>query len=415
MRFPTYTVFTAFVLAILPLILCIVVRTSKYYPALRGISIDTYSYPKKDAFHTNFTTNLVSSVSINRLKNRLEVLAHDFPDGRYYKSPNGLKASNYLYSALNKFAQRSHNNFTVEKFNHAGWSQPSLIFRIKGANDKLVIVGCHIDSMNLIPWKKSPGVDDNLSGIDVILEALDIYTEQGFIPTNTLEFHFYAAEEAGCLGSRELIRQYRGQHKEVIGMLQQDMTGYTEKSETEHLGLITDYGSRSLTSFLADLIDQYLDIPYKKTKCGRICSDQISFLLMGYPASYVLESELELSNPYIHSESDTLQHINFQHLVQHTKLVCAFLAELGFTTLPLAKPKNVVSFGYYDLLILASTGELSRLFVWMIILSIWISNVGLLISDLWNRIRSKPVDIEEVTLLEGDHHPLNGKKGQKIM
>lgn len=38
---------------------------------------------------------------------------------------------------------------------------------------------------------------DNASGRTIVLEALCLLAKEGFKPKNTIEFHFYAAEEAG--------------------------------------------------------------------------------------------------------------------------------------------------------------------------------------------------------------------------
>lgn len=62
----------------------------------------------------------------------------------------------------------------------------------------------------------------------VALEVLRVLATEKFQPQNTLEFHFYAAEEVGLLGSREVFRSYRAQHKSVLGMLAVDMTVYSK-------------------------------------------------------------------------------------------------------------------------------------------------------------------------------------------
>ncbi len=64
----------------------------------------------------------------------------------------------------------------------------------KGLSDKTVILGAHYDSMDA-----GKGVDDNASGVSVMLEAAkalkDVETPQ------TIEFIFFGAEEAGLYGS----------------------------------------------------------------------------------------------------------------------------------------------------------------------------------------------------------------------
>ena len=47
---------------------------------------------------------------------------------------------------------------------------------------------------------------------------------------NTVEFHWYSAEEGGLLGSQAIFQQYAKDKRDVRAMLQQDMTGYVQGS-----------------------------------------------------------------------------------------------------------------------------------------------------------------------------------------
>lgn len=71
---------------------------------------------------------------------------------------------------------------------------------------------------------------------------------------NTIEFHWYAGEEAGLLGSGAIFQAYARQGRDVKAMLNQDMTGYVKPDTKEVIGIITDYVDFSLTSFLKKVI-----------------------------------------------------------------------------------------------------------------------------------------------------------------
>jgi bacterial leucyl aminopeptidase len=58
---------------------------------------------------------------------------------------------------------------------------------------------------------------------------------------NTIEFQWYAAEEAGLLGSQAIFEQYATDKKDVKAMLQQDMTGYVQG--TLDAGMVTHFGA----------------------------------------------------------------------------------------------------------------------------------------------------------------------------
>ena len=44
----------------------------------------------------------------------------------------------------------------------------------------------------------------------------------------TVEFHLYAGEEMGLKGSTEIAEQYKLNNKNVVAVLNVDMSGYTE-------------------------------------------------------------------------------------------------------------------------------------------------------------------------------------------
>lgn len=71
---------------------------------------------------------------------------------------------------------------------------------------------------------------------------------------------------------------------------------------------------------------QYCDIPYKEDKCGYGCSDHASATWSGYAASFVTHSAKNA--PWIHTVRDIK--VSKAHMVQHVKLVIAFVMELAF-------------------------------------------------------------------------------------
>ena len=67
---------------------------------------------------------------------------------------------------------------------------------------------------------RSPGADDAGSGTVTLLEAFRILSAAGFRPRHPLEFHWYALEEVGLVGSAELASRYRDEGREVYGMME---------------------------------------------------------------------------------------------------------------------------------------------------------------------------------------------------
>lgn len=86
----------------------------------------------------------------------------------------------------------------------------------------MTIIGAHQDSMNyLFPLLPAPGADDDGSGTVSILEAFRVLAESGFVPEyGPVEFHWYAAEEGGLLGSQAIARYKKESNARIGAMLE---------------------------------------------------------------------------------------------------------------------------------------------------------------------------------------------------
>lgn len=71
---------------------------------------------------------------------------------------------------------------------------------------------------------------------------------------NTIEFHWYAGEEAGLLGSGDIFNKYSASKRDIKAMLNQDMTGFVRPETKAVMGIITDNVDASLTAYLKKVI-----------------------------------------------------------------------------------------------------------------------------------------------------------------
>ncbi|CAK7245389.1 MAG: Leucine aminopeptidase 1 [Sporothrix thermara] len=261
---------------------------------------------------------------------------------RYYKSDYGRQSSGWLLGQIKKIVGKAggfKHGVTVEHFPHP-WGQNSIIARIPGQTNRTIVVGAHQDSINLFlpSILAAPGSDDDGSGTVTIMEALTalLHSEDilaGKAP-NSIEFHWYSAEEGGLLGSQAIFSAYEKAGNDVRAMLQQDMTGYSQGTldagEVESVGVIVDYVDPALTEFIKKVIVAYCDIPFIETKCGYACSDHASASKAGYPSAFVIESSFELSDKHIHSTDDLIKYLSFDHMLQHARMTLGFVYELAF-------------------------------------------------------------------------------------
>jgi leucyl aminopeptidase len=304
-----------------------------------GSSRTTVKYPSTVA-HNKTLKPLLKKLEKGNMHKNLEKFTSFHT--RYYKSSYGVESSAWLLNLVLDMVNSSgasDHGATVLPFSHP-WGQSSVIATIPGKSNKTIVIGAHQDSINMFlpSILSAPGADDDGSGTVTIIEALRVLlTDDDVIKgkaLNTIEFHWYSAEEGGLLGSQAIFQSYERTGRDIKAMLQQDMTGYVQKTldagEPESVGVITDFVDPGLTNFIKEVITAYCDIPYIETKCGYACSDHASASKAGYPSAFVIESDFKYSDNKIHTSEDKIEYLSFSHMLQHARLTLGLAYELAF-------------------------------------------------------------------------------------
>ncbi|RKP27506.1 hypothetical protein SYNPS1DRAFT_32437 [Syncephalis pseudoplumigaleata] len=254
---------------------------------------------------------------------------------RYYRSPTGTESANWLFGAVQEVAKNAKPGvkISVSQFKHR-FNQPSIIARIDGqpGQDEAVIVGAHQDSINLYDRMNgvAPGADDDGSGSVSVIEAFRALVDAGFKPKRPLEFHWYAGEEAGLLGSQDIAASYQKAGRKVAGMLQLDMTGTPAQGRLNEIGIISDNVDAELTQTVEQLAGQFVpDVTHKQFRCGYGCSDHASWTKAGYKSAFPFESAGLEDNNNIHTPDDTIDKVSFEHVVRFSKIAVGFAVELS--------------------------------------------------------------------------------------
>jgi len=317
-------------------------KLSQNVPEIHFFDITDYPEPivnKKSAFipvnprHHELVRSLLPQVDVDNIEEEIGALSSY--QTRYYTSQTGVQAVQYWASQYRFYAQ-GKSYIEVETYSHA-WAQPSVIARIIGsvAPNEIVVLGGHIDSTS--NGASAPGADDDASGSSTVLETFRVLADSNFRPERTIEFHAYAAEEVGLRGSQDIAQFYASSGKDVVAMLQFDMTGYARAGVTPTIGVVTDFVSAPLTEFVRRLVTTYItqgDHPnrsWTNTACGYACSDHASWYRSGYPDAFVTESTFSNSNPYIHTPNDQLARLSKPHMQLFGLLGVSFAVELAFT------------------------------------------------------------------------------------
>lgn len=185
---------------------------------------------------------------------------------RYYNSDYGRESSDWVLGRVRDMvkAAGAEDAVSVKSFPHT-WKQSSVIATIPGKTNSTVIIGAHQDSINMwLPILAAPGADDDGSGTVTIMEVFRALLASEEVlagkAANTIEFHWYSAEEGGLLGSQAIFQAYEKQQRDVKAMLQQDMTGYVkgtiDAGLPESVGVIVDFVDPGLTAFIKVVIEQ---------------------------------------------------------------------------------------------------------------------------------------------------------------
>ncbi|KAI9765330.1 MAG: Leucine aminopeptidase 1 [Candelina submexicana] len=309
---------------------------------LYAASRKTIQYPSEPAYNESVVP-LLKRLEKKNMRKNLEHFTSFHT--RYFRSSYGAESAAWLHGRINETiheAGADEHGVRVERFEHS-WGQPSLIATIPGKSEKTVVIGAHQDSINMFlpSILPAPGADDDGSGTVTILEAFRVLLESEDVVEgkagNTIEFHWYSAEEGGLLGSQAIFSAYEKEGRDVKAMLQQDMTGYVQKTldagEEERMGVITDFVDAGLTDFIKKVVTEYCDIPYVLTKCGYACSDHASATKAGYPSAFVIESDFKYSDQKIHTSEDKIEFLSFDHMLQHARLTLGLVYELAFAKL----------------------------------------------------------------------------------
>lgn len=253
---------------------------------------------------------------------------------RHYQTAGGQQAAARVGALWGGYGA-GRSDFNITRFPHS-WTQDSVIATITGSEnpDEIVVIGGHLDSMNASDHNDAPGADDNASGIAVVSEVLRVLTQMNFRPKRTIQFMAYAAEEVGLRGSGEIARRYQRENRNVVGVIQFDMTGF--RGSNRDIYFVTDNVNPSATNFLRRLISTYNAsgahrITHGDTQCGYACSDHASWNRHSFPAAFPFESAFTDYNQAIHSPGDRIAALDGTgiHQARFAKLGLEFAIELA--------------------------------------------------------------------------------------
>jgi bacterial leucyl aminopeptidase len=268
------------------------------------------------------------------VRNTISTLSNDFFT-RHHNCASGNQSALWIRDLWLGYAA-GRTDVTVQTFTHTGYTtqQPSVILTIQGTTlpSEVVVLGGHQDSIagSNCATSRSPGADDDASGIASLSEVIRVAMATGYRPQRTVKFMAYAAEEVGLRGSSQIAQQHAQQGINVVGAFQLDMTNY-KGTPSADIVIYVDFTNAAQNAFIGQLVDTYLALPRTTSACGYGCSDHASWTNNGFVASFPFEAVFGQHNPTIHSANDTLAQSgnNANHALKFSRLAAAYLAEIA--------------------------------------------------------------------------------------
>ncbi|KAI3652256.1 hypothetical protein MP228_003559 [Amoeboaphelidium protococcarum] len=278
--------------------------------------------------------------SLDRMRERLTELTSF--ENRHYRSKTGVDSSKWVEAQLKAVARETGAPVTFRRFDHS-FPQFSLIARLEPSNSvksrrvtsdhskvPIVVVSAHYDTVKGWFDSRRPGADDDGSGTVTVMEIFTLMCEahrDGELNlSHPIEFHWYAGEEAGLLGSQDVVAAYKRDRVPVMAAIHFDMTGY--RGKTDAIGIITDNVNPQLTGFMRKVMQEYTGRSIVESKCGYGCSDHASWNKAGYKSAFPFEGHFKESSPYIHTSRDTVANIDFEHMSSFVITGMSFVLEL---------------------------------------------------------------------------------------
>ncbi|KAK1770259.1 Zn-dependent exopeptidase [Phialemonium atrogriseum] len=296
--------------------------------------------------HQRLVKPLFPHVSTRRMHDVLQHLTGYY--NRYYGGTYGQMSAEWLHDHIAKIIDSSPfgTHISLEYFTHT-FPQPSIIARfepkVRNFSQPQTILGAHQDSANyLFPLLPAPGADDDGSGTVSILEAFRVLAEHGYTPSHgPVEFHWYAAEEGGLLGSQAVARYKKEQGARIGAMMEFDMTAFIARNATETIGFVATEADAALTNWTVALSEEYISIPagiYELS--ANAGSDYMSYTRLNYPSAFATEGNPLANggfpgefNPYVHGVNDTVDvnddsgFFSLDHMARFAELAIAFAVE----------------------------------------------------------------------------------------
>ncbi len=236
----------------------------------------------------------------------------------------------------------------VDATNEIRTSENVIAETTAGRDDRVVVVGAHLDSV-----PEGPGIQDNGSGSAAILEIALQMAELGIQPRNQVRFAWWGAEEAGLLGSEHYVANLsKREIKDIALNLNFDMIGspnfvrYVYDGDGSATGTAGPNGSGNIEDVFLDYFTGEGLVTEPTAFDGR--SDYGPFIAVGIPAGGLFTGAEGIKtpeqvedyggtagiqyDPCYHLACDTFDNISLEALDQNSDAAAHAVLTYAMTT-----------------------------------------------------------------------------------
>jgi Zn-dependent M28 family amino/carboxypeptidase len=210
------------------------------------------------------------------------------------------------------------------------------------APGEIVLITAHLD--DLPSTGRAPGADDNASGsVGVLLAAQLMHgITAGF--DRTLRFVLFTGEEQGLCGSSAYAAAVATAGDNIVAVYNLDMIAWDSTGgptlrlhtrTTDQAGYPADLAIAGVFTNVVSAYGLSGSLTPIISADGENASDHASFWAHGYPALLAIEDDYHDFNPYYHTLSDTLGHINLAYFTDFVKASVGTAAHLAHPSLSL--------------------------------------------------------------------------------
>ena len=311
-----------------------------------------HCFAQKKAVNNDDPTKFMNTITAEKLKTRLTVIASDEMEGRDTGSKGQKKAGNYLIDQYKKskisypkgatnYYQPVPASFLNAKRNENLPDSENIWAYIEGSEkpDEVLVISAHYDHVGVKNGDVYNGADDDGSGTVAILQIAEAFQKAkkaGHGPKRSILFLHVTGEEHGLHGSRFYSENPLFPIANTIADINIDMIGRRDFDHPDTNNYVYVIGADRLSSDLHNITvaqnDKYthldLDFKFNDPKDPNHFyerSDHYNFAKFGIPSVFFFNGV----HADYHKKTDEVEKIEFDALAKRTQLAFVIAWDLA--------------------------------------------------------------------------------------